>query len=37
MPEKLMSFDGKYLVGSNKTKRRQDMPVLYARNGAAYI
>lgn len=35
MPEKLMIYDGKYLTGSSIVKRRQDMNVIYARNGAA--
>jgi CMP-N-acetylneuraminic acid synthetase len=35
MPEKLMTYDGKYLTGNNMVKRRQDMGVAYARNGAA--
>jgi CMP-N,N'-diacetyllegionaminic acid synthase len=35
MPEKLMSLDGKYLFGNNDIKRRQDLPIMYARNGAA--
>ena len=35
MPEKLMTYDGKYLTGSSIVKRRQDMSVVYARNGAA--
>jgi CMP-N,N'-diacetyllegionaminic acid synthase len=35
MPEKLMRINGDYLVGSNRIKRRQDMSVVYARNGAA--
>ena len=35
MPEKLMSLDGKYLFGNSDIKRRQDVPIMYARNGAA--
>lgn len=35
MPEKLMHFNGKYLTGNEKVKRRQDIPIMYARNGAA--
>ena len=35
MPEKLMEFDGKYLIGNNRPKRRQDLQLFYARNGAA--
>jgi CMP-N,N'-diacetyllegionaminic acid synthase len=35
MPEKLMSLEGKYLFGNSDTKRRQDVPIIYARNGAA--
>lgn len=35
MPNKLMSFDGKYLSGDNKISRRQESQVMYARNGAA--
>ena len=35
MPEKIMNFDGKYLIGKNIVKRRQDISTLYARNGAA--
>ncbi len=35
MPEKLMTYDGKYLTGSSIVNRRQDMSVAYARNGAA--
>ena len=34
-PEKLMSLDGKYLIGSSKFKRRQEVSMIYARNGAA--
>lgn len=33
--EKLMRYDGKYLIGTSEVKRRQEMPVFYARNGAA--
>ncbi len=33
--EKLMKFDGQYLVGSTTPKRRQDTQIKYARNGAA--
>lgn len=35
MPQKLMSLEGKYLKGNIKIKRRQEMPDMYARNGAA--
>lgn len=35
MPEKLMSFDGKYLSGINEVKRRQEVQAMFARNGAA--
>lgn len=35
MPEKLMSFDGKYLSGNSESKRRQEVSKMYARNGAA--
>lgn len=35
IPEKLMSYDGKYLTGSIEAKRRQDVSTMYARNGAA--
>lgn len=35
MPEKLMNFDGKYLIGNSEPKRRQDVSTMYARNGAA--
>ncbi len=35
MPEKLMRANGDYLVGSNDIKRRQELDVIYARNGAA--
>ncbi|MAD40838.1 MAG: hypothetical protein CL623_00395 [Arcobacter sp.] len=35
MPEKSMSFDGNYLSGNNKIKRRQDVSTIYSRNGAA--
>lgn len=35
MPEKLMCFDGKYLSGNSKIKRRQEVSMKYARNGAA--
>ena len=34
MPEKLMSLDGKYLFGNSDIKRRQDVTIMYARNGA---
>lgn len=35
-PEKLMSFDGKYLQGNSEVKRRQELNTSYfARNGAA--
>lgn len=33
--EKLMSFDGRYLLGSSEVKRRQEVSTIYARNGAA--
>jgi N-acylneuraminate cytidylyltransferase len=35
MPEKLMRLNNKYLTGSLKIERRQNMKSLYARNGAA--
>ena len=35
MPEKLMSFNGQYITGNNNIKRRQDISIQYARNGAA--
>jgi CMP-N-acetylneuraminic acid synthetase len=35
MPGKLMSFDGKYLNGNSEVKRRQEISIMYARNGAA--
>lgn len=35
MPEKLMRVNDGYLVGSNDIKRRQELGVVYARNGAA--
>jgi len=35
MPEKSMFFDGNYLSGNNKIKRRQDISTIYSRNGAA--
>ena len=35
MPEKLMKPNGDYIVGSNNIKRRQELSVSYARNGAA--
>lgn len=35
MPEKVMYYDGKYLSGNNLIKRRQDIDLIYARNGAA--
>lgn len=35
MPNKLMSFNGKYLSGNNEIFRRQESQVMYARNGAA--
>jgi CMP-N,N'-diacetyllegionaminic acid synthase len=35
MPNKLMTFDGKYLSGKNTINRRQDSSLMYARNGAA--
>ena len=34
MPEKLMSYNGLYLDGDDKSKRRQDIKTIYARNGA---
>lgn len=34
-PEKLMMFNNKYLTGNTTIKRRQDLPKIYARNGAA--
>jgi CMP-N,N'-diacetyllegionaminic acid synthase len=34
-PEKVMSVSGKYLSGNNKIKQRQEVEVMYARNGAA--
>ena len=33
--EKLMTFDGKYLIGSSDVARRQNNKLTYARNGAA--
>lgn len=35
MPNKLMSFNGKYLSGNKEIFRRQESQVMYARNGAA--
>jgi CMP-N,N'-diacetyllegionaminic acid synthase len=35
IPEKLMKYDGKYLVDFNQPKRSQDLNAIYARNGAA--
>ena len=35
MPEKLMSFNGKYLNGNIEVKRRQEVSKMHARNGAA--
>jgi CMP-N,N'-diacetyllegionaminic acid synthase len=35
MPEKLMRLNGNYVSGSSEIKRRQEMSVAYARNGAA--
>ena len=35
MAEKLMNIEGKYLVGNSEVKRRQEMEISYARNGAA--
>lgn len=35
VPEKLMKFDGKYLVDFIQPKRSQDVEPFYARNGAA--
>jgi CMP-N-acetylneuraminic acid synthetase len=34
-PEKIMTLSGKYLLGNNVIKRRQDVSEYYARNGAA--
>jgi CMP-N,N'-diacetyllegionaminic acid synthase len=34
-PEKVISVSGKYLSGNNKIKQRQEVEVMYARNGAA--
>jgi len=33
--EKIMNYDGRYLTGNNKIKRRQEVLPTYARNGAA--
>lgn len=33
--EKVMTLDGKYLIGSNQPQRRQEISIKYARNGAA--
>ena len=33
--EKLMNYDGRYITGNNKIKRRQEVLPTYARNGAA--
>ena len=35
MPQKIMEYDGKYLLGNSDVNRRQDVPTSYARNGAA--
>jgi CMP-N-acetylneuraminic acid synthetase len=35
MPEKIMEYDGKYLLGNSGVNRRQDVPTSYARNGPA--
>lgn len=35
LPQKLMKIEGKYLMGNSEIKRRQEMPDMYARNGAA--
>ena len=35
MPEKLMTLKGKFLHGTDKLLRRQEMATKYARNGAA--
>lgn len=35
MPEKIMEYDGKYLLGNSDVNRRQDVPTSYARNGPA--
>lgn len=34
-PDKIMVQSGSYVLGSNNIKRRQDVDVMYARNGAA--
>lgn len=33
--EKIMSYDGKFLLGDSRPKKRQDVQKTYARNGAA--
>jgi len=35
IPEKIMTFDGKYLFGKTSIRRRQDVDEYYVRNGAA--
>ena len=35
MPEKLMNLENGYLVGERKVQRRQDVKLMFARNGAA--
>ena len=35
MPEKLMTISGQYISGDTGPKRRQDISLMYARNGAA--
>lgn len=35
MPEKLMNYDGQYLHLNKEIRRRQETPIMYARNGAA--
>ncbi|GAB1536519.1 hypothetical protein ADMFC3_21500 [Geovibrio sp. ADMFC3] len=34
-PQKIMTFDGRYVTGSTEVKRRQETEKYYARNGAA--
>lgn len=34
-PQKIMTFDGRYVAGSTEVKRRQETEKYYARNGAA--
>lgn len=34
-PEKLMTYDGQFLKGDSRVRRRQDLKTFYARNGAA--